>query len=32
MTLFWTNISKVKERCNDDEDIDISDDGGKSTK
>jgi hypothetical protein len=29
-TLFWTNISKVEEQCNDDEDTDISDDGGKA--
>jgi hypothetical protein len=27
-TLSWTNISKVEKWCNDDEDIDISDDGG----
>lgn len=29
-TLFWTNISNVEEQCNDDEDTDISDDGGKA--
>jgi hypothetical protein len=29
-TWFWTNISKVEEQCNDDEDTDISDDGGKA--
>jgi len=28
-TLFWTNISKVEEWCNDD-DTDVSDDGGKA--
>jgi hypothetical protein len=30
MTSFWTNISKAEEQCNDDEDTDISDDGGKA--
>jgi hypothetical protein len=30
MSLFWTNISKVEEQCNDNEDNDISDDGGKA--
>jgi hypothetical protein len=29
-SLFWTNISKAKEQCNDGEDININDDGGKA--